>query len=178
MDITRGILRIRNAEPRDAMKLAAWWNDGSVMAHAGFPGGLGTSEERVLRDILEKYDDRRRLLIIEVAGQCVGEMNWRMENEQECDIGIKICEPSYQEKGYGRVLLSMMISHLFDRGVKKIVLDTDLYNLRAQHVYEKLGFEKLRVDEDSWTDQLGCLRSSVHYELVPECFNDFAKVPD
>ena len=38
---------IRNATAADAPQLAAWWNDGSVMAHAGFPLGLGTSAEKI-----------------------------------------------------------------------------------------------------------------------------------
>lgn len=37
-------LTIRQAEVADAKQLAAWWNDGAVMAHAGFPNGLGTTE--------------------------------------------------------------------------------------------------------------------------------------
>ena len=40
-------LTIRNADAADAEQLAAWWNDGSVMAHAGFPLGLGTSAEKI-----------------------------------------------------------------------------------------------------------------------------------
>ena len=41
-------LTIRQAEAADAKQLAAWWNDGAVMAHAGFPNGLGTTEEEVV----------------------------------------------------------------------------------------------------------------------------------
>ena len=37
-------LTIRQAEVADAKQLAAWWNDGAVMAHAGLPNGLGTTE--------------------------------------------------------------------------------------------------------------------------------------
>ena len=40
-------LRIRNAAAKDAAQLAAWWNDGRVMAHAGFPNGLGISAEEI-----------------------------------------------------------------------------------------------------------------------------------
>lgn len=57
----------------------------------------------------------------------------------------------------------------------KIVLDTDLNNLRAQHVYELLGFDRVRVNEDAWTDQLGNKRSSVDYELYENQFHNFAE---
>lgn len=33
-------LTIRSALPADAPQLVRWWNDGAVMAHAGFPLGL------------------------------------------------------------------------------------------------------------------------------------------
>ena len=39
-------LTIRPALPSDAPQLERWWNDGAVMAHAGFPLGLGTTEEK------------------------------------------------------------------------------------------------------------------------------------
>ena len=42
-------LTIRQAEVDDAKQLAAWWNDGAVMAHDGFPHGLGTPEDKVAR---------------------------------------------------------------------------------------------------------------------------------
>lgn len=36
-------IEIRNAVISDAPQLTAWWNDGKIMAHAGFPNGLETS---------------------------------------------------------------------------------------------------------------------------------------
>jgi len=36
-------LTIRQAEVADAKQLAAWWNDGAVMAHAGFSNGSETT---------------------------------------------------------------------------------------------------------------------------------------
>ena len=36
MRIENGDLCIRSAEADDCPQLAKWWNDGSVMAHAGF----------------------------------------------------------------------------------------------------------------------------------------------
>lgn len=55
----------------------------------------------------------------------------------------------------------------------KIVLDTNLRNKRAQHVYERLGFRRLRVNVNSWVNQLGDLQSSVDYELNRNELNCF-----
>ena len=57
------------------------------------------------------------------------------------------------------------MTELFQVGYEKIILDTNLLNTRAQHVYEKLGFTKLRVNTNAWRDQLGNPQSSVDYEM-------------
>ena len=69
----------------------------------------------------------------------------------------------------------MLINALFkDLGYKKIILDTNLNNLRAQHVYEKLGFQKMRVNVDAWKNQLGELQSFIDYELEEKNFINYA----
>lgn len=163
-----GDICIRQATASDAKQLAAWWNDGAVMAHAGFPNGLGTTEGEVIAKL------RPGLLVIEEGGRLVGECNYRSAGEGIAEIGIKICEADRQNRGMGKIILSLLIRWLFDQGVSKIVLDTNLENKRAQHVYESLGFRKVRTNMDSWTDQLGRLQSSVDYELTENAFVDYA----
>ena len=160
-------LTIRDAVAADAAQLAAWWNDGAVMAHAGFPNGLGTTVEEVIAGL------GNGRLVLEEGERLIGEACYRKVGEAIVEIGIKICETDCQNRGLGRVILSMLISWLFGQGFEKIVLDTNLTNLRAQHVYESLGFQKLRVNIDSWTDQLGNKQSSVDYELTEVNFIDF-----
>ena len=161
-------ISIRQAKVADARQFAAWWNDGAVMAHAGFPNGLGTTEEEVAEDI------GTGALIIEEAGKPIGEANYRIVDDKVAEIGIKICVFDCQNRGIGKIVLSMLIRYLFDNGFDKIVLDTNLENKRAQHVYESLGFRKVCVNIDSWTDQVGKLQSSVDYELVERDFVDYA----
>ena len=60
------------------------------------------------------------------------------------------------------------------RSYSKIVLDTNLKNTRAQHVYESLGFRKVRTNIDAWTDQTGRPQSSVDYELLEKDFVNYA----
>ena len=167
MQIQYKNLTIRDAVAADAAQLAAWWNDGAVMAHAGFPNGLGTTVEEVIAGL------GNGRLVLEEGERLIGEACYRKVGEAIVEIGIKICETDCQNRGLGRVILSMLISWLFEQGFEKIVLDTNLTNLRAQHVYESLGFQKLRVNIDSWTDQLGNKQSSVDYELTEGNFIDF-----
>ena len=166
---------VRNAEEGDCSQLAAWWNDGSVMAHAGFPLGLGTTPEKIAREIAADSDETRRRLILAYQGKPIGEMSFRILENGSAEIGVKICEAAYQERGIGRKALSMLIGELFRRGWVKIILDTNLNNTRAQHVYELLGFQKTGVRYDAWTDQVGRLQSAVDYELTREHFVDYTK---
>ena len=173
MNIYYNQLRIRNAEKKDCEQLARWWNDGKVMAHAGFPNGLGTTVAEIEKQIANDSDKTKRRLVIEYKEKLIGEMSFYVYEDTQFEIGIKICEPEYQEIGLGRIMLSMLIEELFNRGANLIFLDTNLKNTRAQHVYEMLGFRKVSVNIDSWKNQLGELQSSVNYELE---VNDFCNL--
>ena len=170
MKIQKDGITIRNAEKTDCDQLAAWWNDGNVMAHAGFPLGLNTTAEEIENQIAQDSDETKRRLIIEYQDQPIGEMSYYNIGNETAEIGIKICNPEFQERGLGRVILSMLICQLFSCGYTKIILDTNLNNTRAQHVYEKLGFQKTGVRENPWKNQLGELQSSIDYELKPDEF--------
>ena len=169
MHIKYDSLTIRDAVAADAAQLTVWWNDGAVMSHAGFPLGLGTTVEKVIAGL------GNGRLVLEENERLIGEACYRKGSEGIAEIGIKICETDCQNRGLGRVILSMLISWLFEQEFEKIVLDTNLTNLRAQHVYESLGFHKLQVNIDSWTDQLGNKQSAVDYELTEDNFIDFRK---
>ena len=53
-------------------------------------------------------------------------MSYRNVGNSTCEIGIKICNFDFQNKGLGRILLSLFIDELFNMGFKKIILDTNL----------------------------------------------------
>ena len=153
-------LIIRSVQVDDAEILFKWWNDGSVMEHAGFPNGLGISIEEC-----RKYAESKGLFIIEFQNEPIGEMSYREKTSSAVEIGIKICETSKQNKGFGTILLKGFINWLFEQGYTKIKIDTNAKNKRAQAVYEKIGFKFVEIKENSWKNQLGELQSSVHYEM-------------
>ena len=168
-------LTIRNAAIQDANLLSLWWNDGKVMAHAGFPNGTGETADNIAEKIKKDTDENRRL-IIELDKKPIGEMNYIRKDNDTAEIGIKICDFSEHDKGYGKILLSMLIFSLFnDMGYQKIILDTNANNKRAQHVYEELGFRKVQIKENAWHNQVGELQSSIEYELCQENFVNFAE---
>lgn len=159
-------LTIRNAGAADAEQLCTWWNDGKIMAHAGLPNGAGCTPEKIRESLAGDTDETHRRHIIELSGDPIGEMNYRNKGGA-AELGIKICVFAELEKGYGTKLLTVFIDALFRYyGYEKIILDTNLKNERAQHVYEKkLGFRRVGIERDAWRDQLGVLNSTVNFEM-------------
>ena len=157
-------LTIRSATAADADQLCAWWNDGKIMAHAGLPNGAGCTPDGIRKKFADNQDKNRH--IIELDGRPIGEMNYR-DKSGAAELGIKICDFAELEKGYGTKLLSVFIDALFRYyGYEKMILDTNLKNERAQHVYEKkLGFRNIGIAKDAWRDQLGEMNSMVNFEI-------------
>ncbi len=60
-------------------------------------------------------------------------------------IGRAFLEPEAQNQGIGGELLAFAESAF--PGTKRLILDTPVWNLRNQHLYEKAGFSK--------TDEIG-----------------------
>ncbi len=169
---------IRSARQEDAAQLNRWWNDGRVMAHAGFPRGLGQSIEET-RESLRQWEGKLdQVCIIEIDGKAVGELSYRLKGDGAAYPGWKLCDSDYQNQGYGPKIIKMLFHFLFtderiktESPVDRIVWDTMLENKRAQHVYEeKLKAKRTGIKKDLWRDQAGKWRSAVFYEMSREAF--------
>lgn len=178
MNIKKDNIVIRSATIDDAILLNTWWNDGNIMEHAGFPNGLGESLEDTIANIKSWEGKLSQLCIIEVDNKPIGELNHCIEGDGSVSSGWKICDASYQNKGYGTRIIIMLLEFLFTDEtinskfkINKIIWDTMLENKRAQHVYEnKIGARKIDIQENAWQDQLGTWRTAVNYEITKEDF--------
>ena len=185
-------LTIRNATPADAILLSAWWNDGCIMSHAGYHYGTGETPDMIAQRIRKDRDMSSRRLIVEEAQPDfiyraraaqlqsnnqnipIGEMNYVNVGHGIAEIGIKICNSSRQGKGYGHILLSMLIVELFERlHFRQIITDTNIKNQRAQHVYESLGFVQTNIRDQAFRDSKGQWQTAVYYELHPNDFHSY-----
>lgn len=170
MYIIKDSVVIRSANLSDISSLSKWWADGKVMAHAGFPNGLKTDELKLANRIRLQNEQplpKNQLLIIDLCDKYpIGEMNYREKSNGVFEIGIKICVFKEQSKGYGTIAMISLIEYLKEQlKAKKIILDTNLSNVGAQKFYRRLGFKQIKISKDSWTDQMGNLQSSVHFEM-------------
>lgn len=156
---------LRSAVESDDSLLLYWWNDGEIMAHAGFPLGLKTTIEKVKENIA-KNNENYQLLIIICDDIPIGEINFRAE-DKIFEFGIKICNKTYQNNGYGTEILKHLFHYLFtERNAEKIKCDTNLKNIRSQMVYEKkLKMKRVETLYNCWTNQIGELCSATVFEI-------------
>lgn len=178
MRIQKDNIVIRSASIDDAVQLNKWWNDGNVMEHAGFPNGIGQSLENTITSIRAWEGKLSQLCIIEIDGKPIGELSYRIKDDNAAYPGWKICDFNYQNQGYGAKIILMLFEFIFTDDsinskfpMEKIVWDTMIENERAQYVYEnKIGARKVGIRKDYWKDQTGRLRTSVEFEISKEEF--------
>lgn len=188
-------LTIRDATEKDALLLSAWWNDGSIMEHAGYHMGTGETADMIAEKIRKDSDTTYRRLIIEEEAPRysgpkppvtapafpivhdhipIGEMSFLNVGHFTAEIGIKICNVSRQNMGYGHIVLSMLLEELFDvLHYETVILDTDIENKRSQHVYESLGFQQVGIQERSFRNSRNKWVTSVHYKLTRDNFHSY-----
>lgn len=164
-------IRLRLATEDDAQLLNTWWNDGSVMEHAGFPFGLKQSLQDTLNHIKSYNPTVNPRFIIEIDHVPIGEAAYTIEGRTAYP-GWKLCNPNYQNKGYGTTLILGLFHDLFKSGLIDLISwDTMLENKRAQLVYEqKIKARKTAIKDHSWKDQCGNWRTAVYYELTKDEF--------
>lgn len=140
------LVTIRNAEPDDASALIALVNrfDAETTFLTREPGEFDMTEERE-RDILQAKKDAPHCLylVAEVEGNPVAtahaEYGQKRRYRNVAHIGIAVAK-AYWGIGIGRALLEELIRWLEDNGVEKVNLTVDTNNIRAQRLYQSLGF--------------------------------------
>ena len=86
------------------------------------------------------------LLQAVIDGEIVGGAILFLDKDGETlYIGRIFLDPSYHRKGYGLSLMNMV--ETFYPGIKKIKLDTPLWNVRTNAFYTKLGYREEKRDE-------------------------------
>ena len=152
-----GGVSFRKAQIIDAQTLCDWWNDGNIMAHAGFPNGIGTIVADVEEQITNWGDDG--FYIIELDGKPVGEMHYRDKGDKVADIGIKVCDFNLHGKGVGSSALTLLIHHIWDKGFEKIIVNCNTKNAAGNALYRKVGFIFTHTEENAWTDPAGVVHN-------------------
>ena len=97
--------------------------------------------------------EREILLGIEVGGRLIGDVQARHDAGPKgvFELGITVFEEANRGKGYGRVSIALLASHMFEtEGAHRLQLTTDTANGPMRAVMERLGFELEGVLRGYW----------------------------
>ena len=95
----------------------------------------------------EQMRNEGHLLQAVIDGEIVGGAILFLDKDSETlYIGRIFVNPVYHRKGYGLSLMKMV--ETFYPGIKKIKLDTPLWNVRTNAFYTKLGYREVKRDEE------------------------------
>ena len=87
------------------------------------------------------------LLQAVIAGEIVGGAILFLDKDGETlYIGRIFIDPVHHRKGYGLSLMKMVEAYY--PGIRKIKLDTPLWNVRTNAFYTKLGYREVKRDEE------------------------------
>ena len=95
----------------------------------------------------EQMLNEGHLFQAEVDGELIGgAILFLSESKESLYIGRIFVDPVYHRKGYGLSLMKMVETYY--SGIKKIKLDTPLWNVRTNAFYTKLGYCEVRRDDE------------------------------
>lgn len=156
--ISSGDITIRpmKDEESDYQLMAKWLSDPLVYEFIyGKPKDLDWVKKKYGSRILKK--EKINAGLIEFKNQSIGyiqyfnikpyEKDYELQNTQNIwAIDMWIGEPDFWEKGIGSKSLKLLVNYIFKNlGAKKIIIDPHTDNPRAIHVYEKVGFKKVKI---------------------------------
>jgi RimJ/RimL family protein N-acetyltransferase len=145
--ILRGrLVYLRPAERDDIPLFVRWLSDARTTGYLGLRGPLGLAmEERWFDDLLDHHArDRWFFVICRLDDQRpVGSLDLRdigLTNGG-AGLGIVIGDPADTSQGYGSDALGVLLEFGFgELRLERIWLEVFDFNVRARHVYERLGF--------------------------------------
>ena len=95
----------------------------------------------------EQMLNEGHLLQAVIDGEIVGGAILFLDKDGETlYIGRIFIEPAHHRKGYGITLMKMVETYY--SGIKKIKLDTPLWNVRTNAFYTKLGYREVKRDKE------------------------------
>ncbi len=135
LDITVDPMRVRDL------------NDVMVIERLSF--STPWSKSAFLSELLE--NDRAHYLVARVNGRPVGYVGiWLVADEGH--ITNVAVHPDYRSRGVGRRLLDAITELAVRKGARRLTLEVRKSNLRAQSLYQSLGFQGVGIRRGYYRD--------------------------
>lgn len=81
-------------------------------------------------------------------GKPVGFSSYYLKSADKAQLLFLAMDEQYRGKGYAQKLLQHMLDELALNGITTVELITRVRNVRAQHIYKKIGFKEMWRDEE------------------------------
>lgn len=132
------------------------------------------SRESFRREIEENV--AARYLVAEKDGRVIGYAGaWVILDE--CHITNIAIREEERGNGYGKTLTSALMQYVSNLGTAYATLEVRVSNLRAQHIYERLGFVRVGKRKKYYEDN-GEDAYLMVCDRMPEVDPDFEEVPE
>lgn len=142
------LVRLRAREPEDEPQLYEWFNDPEVTEFLALRYPVSHQLEKSFIDRASDvgYFNANFALVTREEGRMIGGCGFEKVSAEDrhAELGIAIGDRAYWDGGYGTDAMRTLCRFGFEiMNLHRIQLDVYQGNLRAQHVYQKVGF---RVD--------------------------------
>ncbi|MFA5467557.1 MAG: GNAT family N-acetyltransferase [Sphaerochaetaceae bacterium] len=142
------VVKIRSLNPRDATKAVAYIAEmyASSPYMSAYSDEWTTSEREEVLFIKNAEESSSRLLLgAFVKGELVAlgdfsEISRRERLKHRAITSLSVA-PSFQGRGLGTLMMSVLIEQAPSAGYEQLELEVVEHNKRAIHLYEKLGFQ-------------------------------------
>ena len=167
---------LRELERRDLSIINGWRNNPKVIALLGAPFRYINAEvdEAWFDAYMRNRGNAVRCTIIhEETGQAIGLVSLTNINHlnQSAEFHIMVGEAEKQNCGAGTFAVHAMLSHAFyNMNLNRIELTVLSSNGRAQHVYEKCGFQKEGILRQAYFKQ-GLFEDAYRYSILRSEYN-------
>ena len=95
------------------------------------------SEERLAQELT---NSNRKMLVVTLEGQVIGKI-YALSTNTETYVSAFCMLPKHRGKGYGRAVLSEVVTRLVAAGRQNITLEVETRNEHALGLYKRCGFE-------------------------------------
>ena len=137
--------RLRELERRDLPEINRWRNDPELVEYLGSPFrfiNMETDEAWFENYLTHRYE-QVRCAIVDEDDQILGLVSLVgiSQIQQLASFHIMIGNKEQQNKGIGTFAIREILKHAFmNMNLHRVELDVLADNLRARHLYEKMGF--------------------------------------
>ena len=140
------LVRLRAREPEDEPLLFRWFNDAKVTEHLAMRYPLSHAQEREFIESQKAPGYQHAGFAVETLaeGELIGGVDLLQASPENrsARLGVAIGDKTRWDGGYGTDTMRTVCRFGFDMmNLHRIELDVYADNLRAQHVYEKVGFQ-------------------------------------